>query len=248
MKVDFHTHWDASIFGVADGGPSAFLEVMDRANLTHAVVLPIAGLLDDRQIGADNDQVAAVCARSGGRMIGLGTANAWEPVGARDETRRCLGTLGLAGMKFHPWLQGTTVNGPGMAAVCAVAQEFDGFLFFHDGTPPFSLPTQIGELASKWPDVRFVLGHCGLLEFWRDALAVLRSQKNVWGCISGPPHAAARQLWADGPKDRLFWGSDFGFGSSAALEYRLDELSAWELGADAEAALLSENPGRFLRL
>lgn len=247
IRVDFHTHWDPAVFGISNNDPARFFETMDRHGLDQAVLLPIRGLLDASQIPQDNNDLAECGRVSRGRLIPLGTVNIWQKEEALHEARRCFEELDLAGLKFHPWLQGASVNLPVMDEICQLAAAFNKIIYFHDGTPPFSLPSQIGMLAHRHPEVRFVLGHCGLLEFWREALMVLQATKNVWGCICGPTHAAARTLWREGPQDRLVWGSDFGFGIADHMEYRLQELRAWRLTAEEEARLISENPTHFLQ-
>lgn len=247
-RIDFHTHWHHESYGRINGDPLLFLEQMDEAGISHAVVLPTAGLMHAGAISSDNDEIAAAASQSNGRIIGLGTVQPWNAAAAEEECRRCFAKPGMAGLKLHPWLQGGSVFAPGVQSACRVAAETGKFLFFHDGTPPFSLPSQIGLLAHQHPDVQFVLGHCGLMEFWREALEVLNACPNLWGCICGPHHAAAREIWRQGPQDRLLWGSDFGFGKSALIAYRLAEFRAWNLPPEAETALFASNPGRLLAL
>lgn len=245
-QVDFHVHWDATNPDLRDGNPSALLAFMDRHAISRAILLPTRALMDARFISRENSLLAEVAHKSQGRLIPLGTVTPWNESDACEETVRCFDELLLPGLKFHPWLQGFSVNSPIMDEICHLAEIHHRFLFFHDGTPPCSLPSQIGLLAHRHPRVTFVLGHCGLLEFWREALMVLQSAENVWGCICGPPHAAARTLWKEGPRERLFWGSDFGFGTADLMAYRLAELEAWNLTPKERTQLISDNPIRFL--
>jgi len=247
FRIDFHTHWDAKSYGSSDSDPSRFLEMLDIHGLDRAVILPTRSLMDAGQIFSDNREVALAGQRSKGRLIPLGTVNLWNEPEALRETRLCFEELAMAGLKFHPWLQGASVNLLTMDKVCDILEEFGGIAYFHDGTPPFSLPAQIGLLAARHPNVRFVLGHCGLLEYWRESLMVLQNCPNVWGCICGPSHAAARTILQEGPHDRLMWGSDFGFGLMDHIAFRLKELKAWELSPEDEERLIVKNPSRLLR-
>ena len=52
------------------------------------------------------------------------------------------------------------------------------------------MPSQIGGLALRFPDTKFVLGHAGLLELWRSALSFLKRCPNLYVTLCGP-HLAA---------------------------------------------------------
>ena len=120
MIFDCHTHW-GDCFRKRDAqDPARWLEMFARHGVTHALVLPFAGLLDAGKIRADNDNVLAVCGKSSGRMIPFCTVNSWFMNEATAEIERCL-TGGFRGIKFHPWLQGQPVNSAGMDAICDLA-------------------------------------------------------------------------------------------------------------------------------
>src|SRR4051794_9789206 len=162
MIFDCHTHW-GDCFQARDGcDPTRWLQFIGERGVTHAVVLPFAGLLDGGRLRSDNDDVAAVCAKSGGRMIPFCTLNVWFADEAAAELTRCVEKLGHRGIKFHPWLQGQSTAASGMDRVCEMAADYDIPILFHDGTPPYSLPSQIALLARRHPRTRIILGHCGL--------------------------------------------------------------------------------------
>lgn len=246
--IDCHTHWHPDWSGAHRTDPARWLAVLDRHGVERAIVLPTRGLMDDTVIAEDNDEVAAACRASQGRMIPFCTARTWQGDRALAEIDRCLGEQGFRGIKFHPWVQAIPVNHPVMDAVCERAAAAGVPILFHDGTPPFSLPSQIGLLAKRHPRVTVILGHCGMLEFWEEAAEVLRLFENVWGCLCSPHPAALRHLARRAPLERLCWGSDFGFGQADLLGYRLKLLQAGGLGPEVEDRLLRENPARLLGL
>lgn len=248
MIVDCHTHW-GHVFQERDGlDPARWLAILDEAKISRAVVLPFAGLLDAGRITHDNDSVAAVCAKSAGRMIPFCTANTWFRQPALAELRRCLDKLRFAGIKFHPWVQGASVSTPAMDDVCELAAEFGVPILFHDGTPPFSLPSQIALLAQRHPRTRIILGHCGLFEHWREAIASLNSTPNLWGCLCSPHSEALRQIWNRCDQSRLVWGSDHGFTLDNFYAYRLGLTDLMGLTDADRERLYSENPKRLLGL
>lgn len=245
MIFDCHTHW-GGCFQKRDGhDPTRWLEMFDRHGVTHAVVLPFAGLLDAGRICADNDDVAAVCAKSGGRMIPFCTVNTWFADEAAAEFERCLAG-GFRGIKFHPWLQGQPVNSGGMDRICEIAGRHGVPVLFHDGTPPYSLPSQMALLARRHPRTQIVLGHSGLLEHWREAAAALNSADNLWGCLCGPHAAGIREIVRRCDTTRLVWGSDAGFNFADAIGYRLNLMDILGIDAPLRQAILSDNAVRLL--
>ena len=248
MIVDCHTHW-GTCYQARDGhDPSAWLEFMDRHGVTHAVVMPTTGLCVDADLPRDNDDVAAVCALSGGRMIPTCTANPWAQEAAMRECRRGLEELGARAVKFHPWLQGASCSTNEMDQLCEMAAEFDVPVIFHDGTPCFSLPSQVAALARRHPTARIVLGHCGLFEHWREAIAAMNHAENLWGCLCGPHWAALKEIVRRCDRQRIVWGSDHGFALNDAVGYRLRILDLLNLTDGDRETMFCNNPKRLFRL
>ena len=248
MIVDSHTHWDAWQSSTAKPDPADWLDVLDRHGVTHAVVFPTQGLFDAGGIAQDNDAVAAACAASGGRMLACCSVNIWNAKQAIEELRRCLTVHKIGGLKIHPWLQGSSPSWAQMDQVCDVAAEFDVPIIFHDGTPCFSLPSQMALLARRHPKATIVLGHCGLLEHWREAVAALNATDNLWGCLCGPHWAGLRELTRRSDPDRTVWGSDVGFGESDPIGYRLNVVRTLGLADDRLERIFAHNPCRLFKL
>ena len=248
MIVDCHTHWAPRYYDQADRDPARWFAVLKKHGVTHAVVLPLVGLSDDTVLRQDNDDVASVCGASNGRMIPLCTVNPWSGEEAVQELRRCLEERHVRGIKFHPWLQGISPGTEEMGRLCEMAADFGVPVFFHDGTPCFSLPSQIALLARRHPRTRFILGHCGLLEHWREAIAALHHAENLWGCLCSPHWAALREILRRCDRDRLVWGSDHGFSSADVVGYRQGLVDLMDLSDDDREAIFSRNPARLFAL
>jgi predicted TIM-barrel fold metal-dependent hydrolase len=53
-----------------------------------------------------------------------------------------------------------------------IVAQHQGHVYVHSGTPDYSLPFEICELAARHPGVNFIMGHCGNIDvFWSQALA-----------------------------------------------------------------------------
>ena len=126
----------------------------------------------------------------------------------------------MRGLILHAWVKGFSTSLPVMDELCELCAKFDVPMIFHDGTPCYSMPSQIGGLALRFPSTNFVLGHAGLLELWRSALSLAKRYHNLYVTLSGP-HLAGIQALIDGiDDDRILWGTDFGFGWADPIEYR----------------------------
>ena len=246
MIFDCHTHWGIGWEDRDRGDPGRWLQVLDRHGVDRALLMGHYNMHHSGAAPADNDRLAALRDRVPKRLVPLGTS--WPQQGAAGirEARLCIDELGMAGLKFHPWLQGFSTADPVFGEICALAGDRGVPIVFHDGTPCYSLPEQIGGLARRFPATTFVLGHGGLLWSWRSAMAAAR-QPNVWVCLCGPHPRALEILCQHVDPARLVWGSDFGFGFGDAIEYRLNLLRRAAIDAALRDRILGANPLRLLR-
>ena len=245
MIIDSHTHWGMG-WEVRDrGNPAKWLSVLNRHRVDRAILMPHAGIHRMDMCQADNDTVASVAARAEGRLVPVGSAWPQQGEEAVAEARRCIERLGMRGLKFHPWLQGFSTADSSFGEICGLAGEWGVPVFFHDGTPCYAASEQVGGLARRFPRTQFVLGHSGLLWSWRSALEAAR-RPNVWACLCGPHVRAMEAFCRRGDPDRLVWGSDFGFGFTDPIGYRLGLLNCARIGDALRARILGENPLRLL--
>ncbi|MEW6755790.1 MAG: amidohydrolase family protein [Candidatus Latescibacterota bacterium] len=245
MIVDCHTHWGIVWEDRDRGDPGRWLEVLDRHGVDRAFVLGHYNLQHSEAAARDNDRLAGLRDKAPERIVPFGTS--WPQQGPRavEEARRCLETLGMAGLKFHPWLQGFSTADAAFAEICAMAGEHGALVLLHDGTPCYSLSEQVGGLARRFPGTRFVLGHAGLLWGWRSALEAAR-QPNVWVCVCGPHLRAMEAFCQRVPAERLLWGTDFGFGFADPIDYRLGLIRRACIDPGLRERILGENPRRLL--
>jgi predicted TIM-barrel fold metal-dependent hydrolase len=248
--IDFHCHppgWrrTRTPYHLA---PSTgdYVRYLHRAGLRGAVLLAHDGL--SRSTPDSNDDLAAFAAARPDRFFGFGTVYAPHPH-APAEARRCLTDLGLRGIKLHPWLQGVPMHHAGLGAVLDVITEHRGILLVHDGTPPYAMAGQIAAAARRHPELPVVLGHGGLHDTWREALALTISTPNLYLCLCGTPPYAARAIVRNAPPDKVLFGTDAGLASGPAQEYavaRVRELADWGITEADRERILTTNPARLL--
>ena len=153
----------------------------------------------------------------------------------------------MKGLKFHPWVQGFSTADAQFGEICGLAGELGAPVFFHDGTPCYSLPEQIGGLARRFPRTRFVLGHTGLLWSWRSAIEAAKLP-NVWLCLCGPHMRAIELVCRQVDGDRIVWGTDFGPSFADPVTYRLALIRRAKIGDALRERILGVNPWRLLEI
>ena len=246
--IDCHTHMPGGngFLASVDFGVHDQLAFMNRHEIDVSVVLTHSGLSEPSP--EHNDAVAEYVAAEPSRLIGFATVNP-RRADAADEVQRCVRRCRLSGIKLHPWLQGFCVHDPFMDPICEAAAEHGLSILFHDGTPPYSMALQIAVLARRHPRVTMILGHGGLHDTWREALAAVQTTPNLWACLSGTPPYAAAHIVRHGPLERIVVGTDAGLSSVPEQPYaaaRIAEWARWDLTAAQRHAILEVNPRRLL--
>lgn len=239
MIIDCHTHWGTDWEQQHPGNPAQWLDVLDRHQVDKAFLYGHANLTRSDMCSQDNDNLVRIAAKFPKRLIPVGTA--WPQLVEKGigEAKRCI-DIGVKAFKFHPWIQGFSTADAVFDTMVDLAGEAGLPIFFHDGTPCYSLSEQIAGVARRHPRTKIVLGHSGLLWNWRSALLAARIP-NLWLCLCGPHLRAIELLCKNGPTERIVWGSDFGFGSADQIEYRLNLLKHAKIDADVLDRILGTN-------
>jgi len=144
-----------------------------------------------------------------------------EDAGAMDELDRCVGDLGLRGIKLGPNYQGFEPLGAAARRVYGYAESRGLPIVFHQGTSPireaplrYAHPLVMDEIAIAFPQLRVVMAHLG--HPWQaDTIAVIRKQPNVYADVSAgfyrpwSFYGAMRLATEWNVLDKLLLGSDF---------------------------------------
>lgn len=177
---------------------------MDRHGVSSAVIVPA-----DKFIAVynteGNDEVLAAAKQHPGRFIPFATINPWY--GDLDELARAF-DLGAAGLKLHPPVQGFQITDAIVFPVVEMAVERGKPIYFHTGTAVQSSPYQLTELAMRYPEGRFIMGHAAYADYWNDVTASVKAVPNIF--IETSQHLASfiRALIEQVGADRIIYGSD----------------------------------------
>jgi predicted TIM-barrel fold metal-dependent hydrolase len=154
------------------------LAAMDTLGVDRAVVCPV-----DRCIAVDNlegnNTVLQAARHYPDRFYPFATANPWYGARALAELRRAVGE-GARGIKLHPPLQGFMLCDDLVFPVIELAGEFGIPVFIHTGTPAYSQPTQLAELAQRYPEVPLIMGHMGSTDFKFEAIPSALMSPNIY--------------------------------------------------------------------
>ena len=176
-----------------------------------------------------NDLVLDACRRHPGRLIGFAGVNPWYGDAALAELRRAA-DVGLRGLVLHPPLQGFLLVDDLADPLVAAAGELGMPVYVPTGTPVQALPLQLTELARRFPDTRFLMGHMGHSDFWIDAIPAVAAAPNIYAELSyKQPHTIEDAVRILGP-DRVVFGSDAPFND---LRLELEKFFATDLDDDA---------------
>ena len=84
------------------------------------------------------------------------------------------------------------------------------------------------------------------VEHWREAMAAMRCAENVWGCLCGPHLAALSEIVRRCDRQRLLWGSNYGFSFADVVGYRLGLLQSLRLTDYDYERITADNPRQLL--
>ena len=164
-----------------------------------------------------------------------------------------LAEMGARGLKFHPAVQMVGPDARAAMRLFRLCAEYKLPILFHCG--PVDIETRMGRrlcqvkryerAIAENPDVDFVLGHAGALQF-EEAITFGRKYPNVYYEIASQGLPAVEKLVDELPEGRLMMGSDWPFYHPAIGIAKV--LLATERAIGARRAVLYENAAKLFRL
>lgn len=227
--------------------PEQLLGAMDALGVDMAVICPV-----DEQIAVDNvqgnDLVIDAVHRYPDRLVGLAVANPWYGQRALAELERAL-AAGLRGLKINASLQGHWVDDEMMDPLIDLVRQYNGHVYVHSGTPDYSMPFEICELADRHPQVNFIMGHSGNIDvFWVHALEAGKKPR-LQNVFFDPSHISFLDEIKDFVEnlgvDKVIFASDSPAGS---MRLELEKLRMLGYGEDILSAITGGNMERILGL
>lgn len=178
--------------------------------------------------------VAQFCERTSTPTVGLAALDLLDP-DLGEQLERSI-DLGLKGVKLYPAMAGFDASDERYDRFYSRASDAGLVLLWHMGatvTPAGHLkasqPMLLDEVARRHPNLRQIIAHVGS-PWHRDAIAVMRKNRNVWADISGvwqrPTEGRAILKMAEefSVGEKLLFGSDFPLHTPAEVRAGIEAL------------------------
>ena len=206
----------------------------------------------------DNEWLAEICVRSGGRFVGFGSVDPLRP-DALDRVAR-FPELGLRGVKLHPTLQAFDPSDDALLGFFDGVAELGLIVLTHAGTSgvgagepggqglriDLARPLLFDAIAARHPRTPIVLAHVGW-PWHLEALAMALHKSNVFLDISGwkyryLPDDVRREM-ARRLSRQFCFGTDFPMFDPAEMLVEFDGL---ELPEETARRVLHDNAAELL--
>lgn len=212
MIVDFHCHYSPAFFRYREYRMelAKLVDEMDRHGIARAVLSP-AGEFAAYATDEGNAAIGEAVRRFPDRFIAFASINPWSRARGVDALKRAAGQ-GFRGLVVHPILQGFEANDPLVFPLAEAALALDMPIYVTGGAPYLAMPYKIADLAGRYPEGRFVLGHAGW-DFHFDVPYCLEACPNLWAETSRNGLANLETLARKFGAARLLFGSDYPFSS-----------------------------------
>jgi uncharacterized protein len=178
---------------------------MDKNNVEKAVIVPV-----DKFIAVynqeGNDYILKASKEYPGRFIPTATVNPWFGEKAIEELKRAFNN-GARELNLHPFLQGFKISDEVVFPLVELAIEYKRPVYFHTGTPISGMPYQLTELAMRYPDCNFIMGHMGFSDFWNDVVFAASAVKNIYLETSNYYTTFIRTVVEQMGADKVLYGS-----------------------------------------
>lgn len=204
------------------------IKLLERFNVERAVVFPNPNAGDEYP--KMNDYIALSVSKYPDRLVGFGRVDPRRNDAIRELTRT-KNSLGLKGLKLHPFVECFRPDHPFFDKFFRKVNELRLPVLFHtaDG---FSSPGLIAKVAEKYRELPIILAHL------REAhLSVMKQHSNVYVETSGtlPDYI---ELAADIDQNRILFGSDVPY---YRYPTQIAIVVTAEISEKAKAKVLYEN-------
>jgi predicted TIM-barrel fold metal-dependent hydrolase len=127
-----------------------------------------------------NRQMQQIVAAHGDQFLAYWVINPNTPEITARDLRSYHRQTGFVGLKLWPDYHLVPVNSPKYAPALEFADAHGLLVLVHTfGESPFDAPALLGEVARRYPQARFLMGHSGYGE-WETSVALARDLANVY--------------------------------------------------------------------
>ncbi|WP_020619868.1 amidohydrolase family protein [Paenibacillus daejeonensis] len=250
IVIDIHTHlMDGGLYtdDANDNPVEHALQEMDEAGVDLSVLLGIG--FDAEGLADNNRQIREAVDAHPDRFVGfLGVDPHEDPGITCDQIDRAVQEWGFRGLKMHQWLQMFPTNDPIVYPIMERASHYEIPVVFHSGTPPYTTPVLIADLAKRYPRVPVIIGHMGKTTLYYDCLTVMREVDNLYCDFSGNPLVGVLEWGIQNlGAHKFLYGSDE-FGAGPGQAYGLEQIRHMMISENQKRQIIGGNAAKLLKL
>jgi len=207
--IDMHTHMGA-FYGtyLPEANLAAMIETMDRENITSIISAPHSALFDP--IGG-NTEIRAAMAQYPDRIHGYYVVNPHYDHDLDRDLAEFDRVGGYVGFKVLPDYHKYPLTGEKYRKIYEFANERGLLLLSHTwGHSAYNPPQMMGELAGRYRNIQFLLGHSapGETDY---AIELAKKQPNVYLelCDTGRLNGMIGKMVREAGSEKVLFGTDF---------------------------------------
>lgn len=255
--IDVHVHVGESSSLKISGQADAVLELMDCNGVDQAIIFGMPGFEDVEGVKTTreiNDMVYSTRAANPERFVRmLGIAEPRQGKAILDEVDRVLGDLKMSGLMFHNDFSGVTLDAPIMFDIVERASHYpDVVIMAHTAQHSIlEAPYQLGKLAKRFPQVRFLDAHPMMsIPQIGATIELAKECPNIYfdTCISQGKYFMIETFVKEIGAHRLMFGSDnpYYYYDKCCFDKELIEQA--DISKDDKELILYKNAEEFYRL
>jgi predicted TIM-barrel fold metal-dependent hydrolase len=187
-------------------------EQWDKINLfgIDKTILQPAQVHTLEEVVAQHNVIYELCKKHPGTFYGMANPNPHLP--DRDyeqEVRRCIEEMGFVGIKIHTFAHGVNPAGRDGMRVFQLARALNVPVMVHTGAGiPFANPSNLIPVAQRYPDVKIIIAHCGMMVMAGETYLVMKDYENVYADITWTGGFLLRHWIHELGAHRFMFGTD----------------------------------------
>jgi len=243
MIIDAHQHLGVCDHFLLTNKKEQVLHANKKAKIDKCLMMPFPGSPDPFK---EHDNISKMGDRAGGKVFGITAINPikYGDRRALEEIERTVKSLSFRCVKIHTIAWGLFPFSPLAMKMIEKAQELNVPVMVHTGGSLFANPVHVDAVASKFPDVKFVLAHMGWIHQAPEAIDVARRNQNVYLETSWSAGYDIRGAIDAIGEDRVMMGSDLPDNTTSEIE----KIRSLGLTGSQERKVLAENAARVFRI
>jgi predicted TIM-barrel fold metal-dependent hydrolase len=157
-----------------------------------------------------HDVIAELCRKHPDKFAGMANPNPHLTDAVYEkEVRRCIEELGFVGIKIHTFAHGVNPAGRDGLRVFELARTLNVPVMVHTGAGiPFANPSNLIPVAQKFPDVKIIAAHCGMMVMAGETYIAMKDYENLYADITWTGGFLLRHWIQEMGAHRFLFGTD----------------------------------------